>query len=367
MRFSIASRTLVSLPVTSVIEVNKPRVSVMPHCARCGTNVHPFSFRSFSKITGRCNKCDSELERAVIRFIDAFREFAADGVLTRAEWKQLEELVASENLDMSEALHYASPDVTELIRKGLEVATSDEVITEHEEKYFDFLLHILTVPEPLVDEVRSTIAEYKAAQEIKKGNLPTVRSSVDWPSQICHLEVPAIYINTDTKTYPKRYGTLWATNSRLIFVSAERDFDLEWRKVRSVTRDGNTLGLEMSIKKGNGLYVVDRPILVEAIISRLVEDSRTAESTRVPPREKQKRDRGTKDAGAPYSGQQKSKTPYEILDLPQHADVESIKLAYRKMVKLYHPDKVATLAPEFQELAEVRMKEINAAYHELLR
>ncbi len=212
----------------------------MPHCARCGTNVHPFSFRSFSKITGRCNKCDSEIERAVIRFIDAFREFAADGVLNRAEWNQLEELAASENLSLNEALHYASPDVTELIRKGLEIATKDNVITEHEEKYFDFTLNLLAVPEALVDEVRSTINEYKESQEIKKGNLPTVQSSLHlWPSEICHLELPAIYINTDTKTYPRRSGKLWATNMRLVFISPKRDFDLDWKRIRTVARDGN--------------------------------------------------------------------------------------------------------------------------------
>jgi len=35
------------------------------------------------------------------------------------------------------------------------------------------------------------------------------------------------------------------------------------------------------------------------------------------------------------------------------------------MAQQYHPDKVATLAPEFRELAERRMKEINTAYDEL--
>ena len=144
----------------------------MPYCARCGTNVHLFSFRSFSKVTGRCNKCDSQIERAVIRFIDTFRSFAADGVLTRAEWKQLEELAAGENLDLNEALNYASPDVAELIRKGIEIATKDHIITEHEENYFEFLLNILDVPEQLVQEVSWTIDEYKTAQEIKKGQLP---------------------------------------------------------------------------------------------------------------------------------------------------------------------------------------------------
>lgn len=337
----------------------------MPYCARCGTNVHPFSFRSFSKITERCNKCDSEIERAVIKFIDRFREFAADGVLTKAEWKQLGELAVSENLDLDEALYYASPDITELVRKGVDIATRDNVITEHEEKYLDFLISILAVPESLVDEVRSTINEYKTAQEIRNGNLPTVQSSLHlWPGEICHLELPAVYINTDTKTYPRRSGRLWATNMRLVFVSPQRDFDLDWKRVKTVGRDGNTLLLEMSIKKGNGLYIVDHPLIAEATISRLID---VAQSTRVPPKQDRQKNQNRTDTGASPRHRDKSKTPYDILDIPPNADTDSIRLAYRRMAKLYHPDKVASLAPEFRDLAELRMKEINAAYQELLR
>jgi preprotein translocase subunit Sec63 len=34
---------------------------------------------------------------------------------------------------------------------------------------------------------------------------------------------------------------------------------------------------------------------------------------------------------------------------------------------MYHPDKVASLAPEYREIAERRMKEINAAFQELTK
>src|SRR5258705_11479264 len=111
-----------------------------------------------------------------------------------------------------------------------------------------------------------------------------------WPGEICHLAVPAIYINTHTKTYPRRSGRLWATNIRLVFVSPQRDFDLDWKRVKTVARDGNTLVLEMSIKKGNGLYIIDRPIIAEAIISRLIELSLVSQSKSVPPKAKQKQD-----------------------------------------------------------------------------
>jgi DnaJ like chaperone protein len=45
--------------------------------------------------------------------------------------------------------------------------------------------------------------------------------------------------------------------------------------------------------------------------------------------------------------------------------MEEVTAAYRKQAQMNHPDRVANMATEFRELAERRMKEINAAYDEL--
>lgn len=62
-----------------------------------------------------------------------------------------------------------------------------------------------------------------------------------------------------------------------------------------------------------------------------------------------------------------SENPYAILNVSPTASQDEITAAYRKLAQMYHPDKVAGLAPEFQELAEKRMKAINAAYEQLKR
>ena len=41
---------------------------------------------------------------------------------------------------------------------------------------------------------------------------------------------------------------------------------------------------------------------------------------------------------------------------------EEIRAAYQKLIQKYHPDRVADLGPELQELAAQRTKELNAAY-----
>lgn len=60
-------------------------------------------------------------------------------------------------------------------------------------------------------------------------------------------------------------------------------------------------------------------------------------------------------------------SPYHILRVPPNASKDEIIAAYRKSAQMYHPDKVAGLALEFRELAEERMKAINAAYEQLQR
>jgi DnaJ-class molecular chaperone len=54
--------------------------------------------------------------------------------------------------------------------------------------------------------------------------------------------------------------------------------------------------------------------------------------------------------------------PYEILHVEKSATRDELALAYRKIVKMYHPDRIAGLAPEYREIAEQKMKLINAAY-----
>ncbi|HYG10351.1 MAG TPA: J domain-containing protein [Pyrinomonadaceae bacterium] len=329
----------------------------MPTCTRCKINVGPFSFRSFSKQSNRCNKCDAEVERTVITFLDTFRTYAADGILTEQEWTHLKQIVAGGNVELNEALYYAYPDIIELIRRAVRLAIQDEVITEDEDRYLKYLIDILAVPEPYIQEVKGVLEEYKAAQQIRSGILPAIQAGTKYldVGEVAHLECGAIYINTETKTLPRRQGVLTLTNQKLRFASPQTSFMVDWKKVNGVAREGEMIYAEMSIKKGNGFYAVGRPVLVLAMFTQLIK------AAKAQPQEPRRK--AAEKTSPPIS----KKTPHQILNIAAGASREDIVSAYREMAKLYHPDKVASLAPEFRELAEVKMKEINAAYQDLLR
>lgn len=59
------------------------------------------------------------------------------------------------------------------------------------------------------------------------------------------------------------------------------------------------------------------------------------------------------------------RSPHEVLGVSPGADQEEIARAYHELARQYHPDMVAHLGQEFQELAEKRFREINEAYEQL--
>ncbi|MBF0388869.1 MAG: DnaJ domain-containing protein [Desulfamplus sp.] len=85
-----------------------------------------------------------------------------------------------------------------------------------------------------------------------------------------------------------------------------------------------------------------------------------------PPKEEIKR----KDGKAEQNQGQNSEplqSAYQILGVEPNATKEDIHAAYRAAVKQYHPDKVAHLGKELQELANRKFIEIQGAYNKLMK
>jgi DnaJ-domain-containing protein 1 len=70
-------------------------------------------------------------------------------------------------------------------------------------------------------------------------------------------------------------------------------------------------------------------------------------------------------SGAPGKSTSSVKDPYVVLNVPRNATQDEISASYKKLAQMYHPDKVAGLAPEYYEIAETKMKDINAAYAQI--
>lgn len=91
----------------------------------------------------------------------------------------------------------------------------------------------------------------------------------------------------------------------------------------------------------------------------------------------QRRDRSRSQSSSSRSqSQSKSRTSakprkstlqlaYEVLGVPVNAPWDQVKKAYRKLVKLHHPDRFASASEEQQQIAQERFIEIQKAYEVL--
>ena len=59
------------------------------------------------------------------------------------------------------------------------------------------------------------------------------------------------------------------------------------------------------------------------------------------------------------------RTSYDILHVSRKATLEEAKEAYKRLVKLWHPDQYGNL-PEKQKIAQEKLKEINVAYRDIV-
>jgi len=68
------------------------------------------------------------------------------------------------------------------------------------------------------------------------------------------------------------------------------------------------------------------------------------------------------DPDPPRSAPDRYGAARKVLEVREDASSEEISEAYHRLARMYHPDRVAGLAPDIQELAGRKMREINAAY-----
>jgi DnaJ-domain-containing protein 1 len=67
-------------------------------------------------------------------------------------------------------------------------------------------------------------------------------------------------------------------------------------------------------------------------------------------------------------GQQREQRQWwDVLEVPPNASAEEIRRSYAAKIKQYHPDRMNGLAPELVRLAEMKTKELNAAFAEAKR
>jgi len=294
---------------------------------------------------------------------------------------------------------YAVP----IYNEAMSDALADEMLTPEEEAELQHVAKALKLNVRFDDKLTGILERARRLWRIAHGELPVLSVPVSLQvNERCSADVEALHyeprraaagigysgfsasygtsairfrsgvmnthrLNGQIQTLRLRgVGTLYFTNRRFLFKGDAKPTSIDLGTITGITfySDG------MRIQKEAG---TDQIFTFSGDIDmlRLITDSlMTTHRQESPPRSDQSTGTGAR-SGASERKESNSRTgvqresptsPYAILGIAVSASAEEIRIAYRKMANLYHPDKVAHLAPEFREMADRKMKEINTAY-----
>jgi DnaJ-domain-containing protein 1 len=280
-------------------------------------------------------------------------------------------------------------------------ALADEMLTPEEEKELEDVAKALKLNVRYDEKLESILDRARRLWRIAQGELPVLSVPLNLQlNERCSADVEALHYEPRSLAGGTSYsgfsilygvsglqfrsgvmnthrlsgqtsrllgaGNLYFTNRRFLFNGDSEATSIELGTITGITfySDGMRIAKEASIDQ---IFTFSGDLDMLRLIADNLMTTYRHES---PPRSDRStgtgRTSGTSErkrtGSQRVTWQETSKSPYEVLGIHISASKEEIRIAYRKMATLYHPDKVAHLAPEFREMADRKMKEINTAY-----
>jgi DnaJ-domain-containing protein 1 len=331
----------------------------------------------------------------------AVRHALRDRHLSDEENAALDNLCIKLRIPESAANEIYKKHAVPIYNQAMSDALADEMLTPEEETELEEVAKALKLNVRFDEKLESILDRARRLWRIAQGELPVLTVPVNLQlNERCSADVEALHyeprrvaqgigysgFSTSYGTFGIRFrsgimnthrlnsqtlrlrgaGTLYFTNRRFLFGSDSQATSIDLGTITSITfySDGMRIEKEASTDQ---IFTFSGDIDMLRLIADNLMTTYRQES---PPRSDKSTGTGrTSDTSErkrtsshTVIWQESSKSPYEVLGLTVSASKEEIRIAYRKMASLYHPDKVAYLAPEFREMADRKMKEINTAY-----
>lgn len=330
----------------------------------------------------------------------AVRSALRDRQLSDDENAVLDNLCAKLRIPESAANEIYNKHAVPIYNQAVSRALEDEMLTPEEEAELEQVAKALKLNIRYDEKLTSILDRARRLWRIAQGELPVLSVPVNLQlNERCSADVEALHYEPRTGARGIRYsgfspsyrsvgirfrsgimntrrlniqtlhlrgaGTLYFTNRRFLFSGDSHATSIDLGAITSITfySDGMCIEKESSADQ---IFTFSGDIDMLRLIADNLMTTHRQES---PPRSDKSTGSGTtsgtserrRTSSRTIRGQE-NRSPYEVLGIGVSASREEIRIAYRKMASLYHPDKVAHLAPEFREMADNKMKEINTAY-----
>ncbi len=163
-----------------------------------------------------------------------------DGSLIQEEWDRVASMAGRMGVSQHDLLMLAQPHTHHFLERVLADVKADERITKQEEATIGWLIYTLRPSTEWAEYAKKTIDDIRTLESISTGRLPSIAPPADLAcraGEIVHLVTSAYFAYNRRKrgeTELERVkGQLVASDSRLVFTSSTKSFEVPYRSILS--------------------------------------------------------------------------------------------------------------------------------------
>lgn len=224
---------------------------------------------------GMCAQCQDTIRAALAWFQQSAEQSLLSGAPPSGSyWAGLVGALERDRIPVRDALNNIRPSSLNFLRRYVEFAFADDVITPTELSAFEqYSANLGLHTDVEVAQLRTRMQRAIFFADIWSGNLPTVAIGdvyLDLDER-CHLDVETHcvrYLKTGVRVHP---GRLLATNKKLRFLGPDRAWEIAWPKVLNIAvQSSDQIYLQTTQAKSTGDYVLGDPEYARVVLATIV-------------------------------------------------------------------------------------------------
>ncbi|NJK82259.1 MAG: HNH endonuclease [Chloroflexaceae bacterium] len=246
-------------------------------CVRCSKEIGLLERFNFNKEMGRCGKCEREVAKSLQQFRHAFLKYASDSILSPEEWSNLEHGCQLDRVPLPEALSFVRSDALAFLDRTLLLSFADGgQLSMQDVQEILRLKELLMIPDDVAQPLLNQMNYFQHITRIRQGHLPTItKPDVHLDAgEICHYQTQAAFQRVTKRATDLVPGQLIVTSQQVHFLSGSGGWSVKHRFILRVNTETDGITLELTVKRGNGFYVVPNSLEAASIIETLVRIDR---------------------------------------------------------------------------------------------
>jgi tellurite resistance protein len=204
-------------------------------------------------------------------YVATMKSLVRSGQMDADAREQLLRLKRALAISDRDGQHFLHDAAHELYRECFTMAIQDGSVSPQEKQQLSWLAEEAGLDDNQLRGYHAQIQEIERLSGYRNGRLPSLKTGkLLEGGETCHWDRACRYRYETRRSIFLASGNLLVTGKRIVFSSPEKTVSYAPSKILDIQRYAEAVELTLEARSGSGIYFVDKPLELEAILTGLV-------------------------------------------------------------------------------------------------